>query len=389
MKTNETKTYPQIKCPVVDICGGCQIQHLPYETQISQKETQVINLLKDFGKVSPLIPMDDPYYYRNKIHATFQSDRRGKIISGIYQAGTHNVVPVDSCLLHDQRADKIIVSIREMLRSFKMRPYDEDTKRGLLRHVLIRTGFKSNQIMVVLVLGSQVFPSRKNFVKALIKKHPEINTVVMNVNTKKTSMVLGEREQVLYGRGFIEDTLCDQVFRISPKSFYQVNPVQTEVLYNKALELADFSGDETIIDAYCGIGTIGLIASKHVKKVIGVELNKDAFKDAINNAKRNNIDNVFFHNDDAGDFMLKMADKKQGVDAVIMDPPRSGSSPAFLSSLVTMKPAKVVYISCNPVTLKRDLDVLVNKGYQVEEMVPVDMFPGTHHVETICLLTKK
>lgn len=389
MKTNETKTYPQIKCPVVDICGGCQIQHLPYETQISQKETQVINLLKDFGKVSPLIPMDDPYYYRNKIHATFQSDRRGKIISGIYQAGTHNVVPVDSCLLHDQRADKIIVSIREMLRSFKMRPYDEDTKRGLLRHVLIRTGFKSNQIMVVLVLGSQVFPSRKNFVKALIKKHPEINTVVMNVNTKKTSMVLGEREQVLYGRGFIEDTLCDQVFRISPKSFYQVNPVQTEVLYNKALELADFSGDETIIDAYCGIGTIGLIASKHVKKVIGVELNKDAFKDAINNAKRNNIDNVFFHNDDAGDFMLKMADKKQGVDAVIMDPPRSGSSPAFLSSLVTMKPAKVVYISCNPVTLKRDLDVLVNKGYQVEEMVPVDMFPGTHHVETICLLTRK
>lgn len=389
MKTNETKTYPQIKCPVVDICGGCQIQHLPYETQISQKETQVINLLKDFGKVSPLIPMDDPYYYRNKIHATFQSDRRGKIISGIYQAGTHNVVPVDSCLLHDQRADKIIVSIREMLRSFKMRPYDEDTKRGLLRHVLIRTGFKSNQIMVVLVLGSQVFPSRKNFVKALIKKHPEINTVVMNVNTKKTSMVLGEREQVLYGRGFIEDTLCDQVFRISPKSFYQVNPVQTEVLYNKALELADFSGDETIIDAYCGIGTIGLIASKHVKKVIGVELNKDAFKDAINNAKRNNIDNVFFHNDDAGDFMLKMADKKQGVDAVIMDPPRNGSSPAFLSSLVTMKPEKVVYISCNPVTLKRDLDVLVNKGYQVEEMVPVDMFPGTHHVETVCLLTRK
>ena len=389
MKTNETKTYPQIKCPVVDICGGCQIQHLPYEAQISQKETQVVNLLKGFGKVSPLIPMDDPYYYRNKIHATFQSDRRGKIISGIYQAGTHNVVPVDSCLLHDQRADKIIVSIRQMLRSFKMRPYDEDTKSGLLRHVLIRTGFKSNQIMVVLVLGSQVFPSRKNFVKALIKKHPEINTVVMNVNTKKTSMVLGEREQVLYGRGFIEDTLCDQVFRISPKSFYQVNPVQTDVLYNKALELANFNGDETIIDAYCGIGTIGLIASKRVKKVIGVELNKDAFKDAINNAKRNNIDNVFFHNDDAGDFMLKMAEKKQVVDAVIMDPPRSGSSPDFLSSLVTMKPEKVIYISCNPVTLKRDLEVLVNKGYQVEEMVPVDMFPGTHHVETVVLITRK
>lgn len=386
--SKELKIYKQLKCPVVDICGGCQIQKLPYQNQIEQKQRQVDQLLSEFGKVEELIPMDDPYYYRNKIHASFQMDRRGKIISGIYQAGTHDVVPTDSCLLHDQRADRIVVSIRELLKKFKMRPYNEDTKQGLLRHVLIRTGFKSNQIMVVLVLGTQTFPSRKNFVKKLIEKHPEINTVVMNVNTRKTSMVLGEREQVLYGRGFIEDTLCDLVFRISPKSFYQVNPVQTEILYNKALDLADFKGHETIIDAYCGIGTIGLIASNRVKEVIGVELNRDAFRDAINNAKRNDIKNVFFHNADAGDFMIDLARKKQHVDTVIMDPPRAGSTEAFIQSVATLAPNQVIYISCNPTTLQRDLRSFTKKGYEAKRIIPVDMFPGTHHVETVVLMSR-
>lgn len=386
MQSNQT--YRQLKCPVVDICGGCQIQHLPYEKQLDQKQKQVIQLLKPFGRVEPIIPMKDPYYYRNKIHATFQTDRHNRIISGIYQSGTHKVVPIDSCLLHDQRADKIIVSIRELLKSFKMRPYNEDTRQGLLRHVLIRTGFESGQIMVVLVLGTHVFPSRKNFVKALLEKHPEITTVVMNVNNKKTSMVLGDRETVLYGKGFIQDTLCGLKFRISPKSFYQVNPVQTDILYNKALDLANFKGNETIIDAYCGIGTIGLIASKRVKKVIGVELNNDAFKDAINNAKRNDIKNVFFHNADAGEFMIKSAKRKQFVDTVIMDPPRAGSSDDFIRALAFMKPKKIVYISCNPVTLKRDLEKLTRKGYEVKNMIPVDMFPGTHHVEAVALLSR-
>lgn len=389
MQNEQNKTFEPLSCPVVKECGGCQIQHISYQKQIEMKQKQVHKLLNKFCKVEDIIAMDYPYYYRNKVHATFDTDRKGKVISGIYQAGTHKVIPVDSCLLHDQRADKIIVSIREMLRSFKIRTYDEDTRNGLLRHVMIRTGYKSNQIMVVLVLASHVFPSRKNFIKALMKKHPEITTVVLNVNNKKTSMVLGQREHVLYGKGFIQDTLCGKVFRLSPKSFYQVNPVQTEVLYNKALEMAGFQGNETIIDAYCGIGTIGLIASDHVKKVIGVELNRDAVKDAINNAKQNNVKNVYFHNQDAGDFMMKMAREKQSVDAVLMDPPRAGSTEAFLRALTSINPKKVVYISCNPVTLKRDLDYLVKKGYVVKRLVPVDMFPGTEHVETVALLELK
>lgn len=388
MQTEKNMTFERLTCPVVKICGGCQIQQLSYQEQTQIKQKQVETLLGGFCKVEDIIAMDYPYYYRNKIHATFDTDRSGHAISGIYQAGTHKVVSVDSCLLHDQRADKIIVSIRGMLRSFKIRTYNEDTKQGLLRHVLIRTGHKSGQIMVVLVLGSHVFPSRKNFIKALMKKHPEITTVVLNVNTRKTSMVLGEREQVLYGKGFIEDTLCKKVFRISPKSFYQVNPVQTEILYNKAIDLASFTGSETIIDAYCGVGTIGLIASDHVKKVIGVELNRDAVKDAINNAKRNNIKNVYFHNQDASEFMMKMAREKQTVDAVLLDPPRAGSTEEFLKAMTSMKPKKIVYISCNPVTLERDLKYLVKTGYAVKRAIPVDMFPGTHHVEVVTLLTK-
>ncbi|SEN50032.1 23S rRNA (uracil1939-C5)-methyltransferase [Amphibacillus marinus] len=389
MQKHVKPALPKIDCPVVDRCGGCQIQQLSYDQQLAKKQTEVNKLLSKFAKVEPIIGMTNPYYYRNKIHTTFAMNRKGQVISGKYQAGSHHVVPIDSCLIEDQRADEIVVSIRQMLRSFKIKPYHEDSRSGLLRHVLVRTGFQSGQIMVVLVLGSPVFPSRKNFIKALLEQHPEITTVVLNVNNKKTSMVLGDREQVLYGKGFIEDTLCGKSFRLSPKSFYQVNPVQTEVLYSKALDLAEFTGRETIIDAYCGIGTIGLIASDRVKQVIGVELNQAAVKDAINNAKRNQVKNVFFHQADAGDFMLQIARKKQRVDAVLMDPPRSGSTEKFIQALATMKPKQVVYISCNPVTLARDLASLARKGYQAKRIIPVDMFPGTNHVETIVSLVRK
>lgn len=376
-------------CPVINKCGGCQIQHYSYEKQLEEKQRQVNNLISKYCKVENIIGMKDPYYYRNKVHAVFDTDKKGNVISGVYEAGSHRVVPVDSCLIEDQRADNIIVTIRKMLKSFKIRTYDEDSKIGLLRHVLIRTGHKSGEIMVVLVLASHIFPSKNNFIKALLKAHPEITTIVMNVNNKKTSMVLGEREQVLYGKGFIEDTLCEKVFRISPKSFYQVNPVQTEILYGKAIELADLKGNEIIMDAYCGIGTIGIIASDHVKKVIGVELNRDAVKDAITNAKSNKVKNIFFYNMDAGDFMNQMANEKQTADVVFLDPPRSGSTEQFLDAMISIKPKKVVYISCNPETLERDLAYLVKRGYEAKIAIPVDMFPGTMHVETVCLITKK
>lgn len=389
MQTDNNNSIERLTCPVINKCGGCQLQHYSYEKQLEEKQKQVNILLDKFCKVENIIGMDNPYYYRNKIHAAFSTDIKGKVISGIYEAGSHKIVPLDSCLIEDQRADNIIVSIREMLKSFKIRTYNEDTGVGLLRHVLIRTGHKSGEIMVVLVLGSHIFPSKNNFVKALLKIHPEITTIVMNVNNKKTSMVLGDREQVIYGKGYIEDTLCGKIFRISPKSFYQINAVQTEVLYGKAIELAELKGNETIIDAYCGIGTIGLIASNHVKKVIGVELNKDAVKDAITNAKRNNIKNVYFYNQDAGEFMNQMAHEKQSADVVFLDPPRSGSTEQFLNSMITLNPKKIIYISCNPVTLERDLSYLVKRGYEAKTAIPVDMFPGTEHVESVVLITKK
>lgn len=373
-------------CPVYKKCGGCQFQGMPYEEQLKKKKKTVSKLLKSYGEVKPIIGMKDPYFYRNKVHAVFGRDRRGNVISGTYEAKTHRIVNIEECMIEDKKSGEIIRTIRGLLKSFKIRTYDEDTGYGLLRHVLVRRGFASGEIMVVLVLASPILPSKNNFVKALRKEHPEITTIVLNVNDKKTSMVLGERDIVLYGKGYIEDTLCGCVFRISPQSFYQVNPVQTEVLYGKAIEYAGLTGKEKIIDAYCGIGTIGLIAAKKAKEVISVELNGDAIKDARINAKRNNINNVQFYNADAGKFMISMAEKGEKADVVFMDPPRAGSDEAFLSSVVKLNPKKVVYVSCNPETLARDLGYLTKHGYKVREMQPVDMFCFTEHVETVCCL---
>ena len=377
------------KCPLYKKCGGCQLQNLSYAEQLGFKQRKTERLLGEFGRVEPIIGMDEPYHYRNKVQAAFATARNGKIISGVYQSGTHSIVCVDSCLTEDRKADEIIVSVRNMLRSFKIQPYDERSGSGTLRHVLVKRGFKTNQIMVVLVTAGPIFPAKNNFVKALRKEHPDITTIVHNINPYQTSLVLGERENVLYGTGKIEDELCGLTFRISPRSFYQINPVQTEVLYNTAMEYADMSGREKVIDAYCGIGTIGLVASKRAGEVIGVELNRDAVHDAISNAKRNGIKNVRFFCDDAGEFMLGMARDGEKADIVFMDPPRAGSDECFLSSLVTLAPKKIVYISCNPETQQRDLRLLTKRGYKVEKIQPVDMFPHTNHVETVVLLSHK
>ena len=376
------------KCPLYKKCGGCQLQNLSYAEQLCFKQRKTERLLGEFGRVEPIIGMDEPYHYRNKVQAAFATARNGKIISGVYQSGTHSIVCVDSCLTEDRKADEIIVSVRNMLRSFKIQPYDERSGSGTLRHVLVKRGFKTNQIMVVLVTAGPIFPAKNNFVKALRKEHPDITTIVHNINPYQTSLVLGERENVLYGTGKIEDELCGLTFRISPRSFYQINPVQTEVLYNTAMEYADMSGREKVIDAYCGIGTIGLVASKRAGEVIGVELNRDAVHDAISNAKRNGIKNVRFFCDDAGEFMLGMAQDGEKADIVFMDPPRAGSDECFLSSLVTLAPKKIVYISCNPETQQRDLRFLTKRGYKVEKIQPVDMFPHTNHVETVVLLSQ-
>lgn len=376
------------ECPYFYQCGGCQLQHMSYEGQSEFKLNSVVKLMKKYHRVNDILTMKEPYFYRNKVHSTLAYNKNREIISGIYEENSHKVTPIDQCMIQDKRADEIIKSIKQIMKTFKMKPYDEDSEQGFLRHILVKTGFTSNQVMVVLIVSSQVFPGKNNFIETLLKKHPEITTIVMNVNNRKTSVVLGSMEKVLYGKGYIEDTLCGCVFQISPKSFYQINPVQTEVLYSKAIGMANLNKDSVVVDAYCGIGTIGIIASKKAKQVIGVELNKDAVKDAIKNARRNKIDNVTFYNADAGEFMVGMALEKQRVDTVFMDPPRSGSDEKFLSSLVKLKPKNVVYVSCNPVTQERDLKYLVKNGYEVKEIQPVDMFPWTEHVETVVRMSR-
>ncbi len=373
-------------CPIAKKCGGCQWIHREYTEQLQTKAVRVRKLLEPFCRPEPIIGMEQPFHYRNKVHAVFGEDKKHNIVSGIYEENSHRIVPTDSCLIEDQKADEIIVSIRGLLKSFKIRPYNEDTGYGLLRHVLIRTGRTTGQIMVVLVLSSPILPSKNNFVKALLKLHPEITTIVLNINDRSTSMVLGDRAQIIYGKGYIEDELCGKTFRISPKSFYQVNPVQTEKLYGKAMEYAGLTGRETVVDAYCGTGTIGMIASEKAGHVIGVEMNADAVRDALANARRNSISNIQFYQNDAGRLLLEMAEQKAHVDVLLMDPPRSGSDENFLNAAIQIKPQRIVYISCNPETLARDLKYLTKRGYQVQKGVAVDMFPFTEHVECVVRL---
>ena len=304
-------------CPHAKKCGGCQLLNLSYEEQLRHKQVKVIRLLGRFCHIEEIIGMENPYNYRNKAQYAFGRGRNGQTISGVYQSSTHKIVDIEKCMLTDPKADEIANTVKKLLKSFKMKPYDENTRQGFLRHVLVKTAFKSGEVMVVLVTATLQFPSKRSFINALVGRHPEITTIVQNVNNKFTSMILGDREEVLFGNGYIEDVLCGNRFRISPKSFYQVNPQQTEYLYEKSIQCARLTGKEKVIDAYCGTGTIGIIASKHAKEVLGVELNKDAIRDAITNAKRNDIKNIRFVNDDAGKYMVSLAEKKENIDVVL------------------------------------------------------------------------
>ncbi len=377
-------------CPLRKKCGGCQLQHLSYAEQLQYKQNREEYLLGRFCKPEPILGMKNPTHYRNKVQAAFAYDaRHRKLISGVYQSGSHRIVPVNNCMIEDTVADKMITDIRALMQDFKFMAYDEDSGRGFIRHVLVKRGFTTNQIMVVIVSGTPIFPAKNNFLKALLKQHPEITTVIHNVNPYHTNLVLGKQETVLYGKGYIEDELLGCTFRISAKSFYQINPAQTEVLYRTAIEYAGLTGAETFFDAYCGTGTIGLIAATMgAGKVIGVELNKDAVKDAKYNARRNQIQNAAFYAGDATRFITEMAQAGESVDVVMMDPPRAGSTEAFLTACAKLAPKRLVYISCNPETLARDLRVLTKKGFRVQKIQPVDMFPFTAHIETVVLLSR-
>ena len=379
----------QPKCKVCTACGGCQYQQISYKTQLEFKTKRVKEALHRIGGVKCSIPlcigMDDPYYYRNKIQMPYSKDRRGNVVYGFFKENSHEIIPVKECMIEDKRASSILWDIKELLKKMNIPIYQEDNGKGILRYVLIRTSYHYDELMVVLVTSMMNFPGKRNFVEALTKLHPEITTVVENVNKRHTNVILGVEEKVLYGPGFIKDKILDLDFEISPSSFFQVNPVQVEILYKKALKLIDFNKKLVVLDAYAGVGTIGLIAARNAKKVISVEINKDAHRNAKENAKRNNVKNIEFYQDDASRFI----DNYDGeLDVVIMDPPRKGSDEVFLSSLIRRGIKQIVYISCDPETLARDIKYL-STHYMVDYVQPVDMFPMTSHVETICALSFK
>lgn len=389
-KVSPGRTQP--RCKICSACGGCAFQQYDYAYQLEYKTKKVQEQFKKIAKMDvnplPCIGMDNPYFYRNKIQMPFGKDNRGNLYCGFYKENTHVIVPVDTCYIEDERAKAILDAIKKLGKSFKIEPYQEDEGRGFLRHVLIRTSKHKEQVMVVLVTYKDNFPSRSNFVKALIKECPFITTVIQNVNSRHTNVILGEFERVLYGPGVIEDILCGISFKISAKSFYQVNPIMTETLYQKAIEAAKLTKDDIVFDAYSGIGTIGMCAAKSCKQVIAVEIVKEAVIDSRRNAKFNHVDNISFYCEDASSFMVNMANKKQTVDVLFMDPPRKGSDQRCLDAVCKLAPKRIVYVSCDPSTLARDVAYL-SKKYVLESIQPVDMFPHTMHVETVVLLQLK
>ena len=466
-------------CSVDVQCGGCEAIALPYEQQLLLKNALVADLFEGVGgdfELRPILGMQDPFRYRNKIISPFApgkkieqpkaaagadkgDDQKKKrrqrgltceILTGMYEQGTHKLVPTTSCLIENEVGQQVVSAIKAIMQRHAIEPYNEDTGEGFMRHVVVRVGHESGEVLVTIVTNEEKFPAGKSFAKELIERVPQVTTVVQNVNMRQTNVILGEQETVLYGPGFILDTLCGLSFRISSTSFYQVNATQTEVLYNTAVELAGLTGAQTVIDAYCGTGTIGLVAAtRGAQRVIGIESNAAAVRDAWENARHNGVENATFIAADATQFMREFAQKdtdefvnevranaaaelgEEAEDAVarvagfdgaapetdrkadaapvvdfnapvaaanetagqelvlLMDPPRAGSTPEFLHAAADLAPERIVYVSCNPETQVRDIELLQKRGYELQIVQPVDMFPHTAHAETVALLVRK
>ena len=372
-------------CPVSKKCGGCAYIDVPYEEQLKMKREEMRKIFRTKA-VEPVLGMKDPYHYRHKIYASFARDKKtNRIYAGMYEENSHRKVPSEMCLIQHTLANEILTTICKLAESMRIEIYDEDSGRGTLRHAYIRISKATNDVLLDIVIGSKGLPSSKNFVNALVKKFPQIKTIILNFNRAHTSMILGKDERVLYGLGYITDRIGGLEFRISSKSFYQVNPEQTEVLYRTALSLAKIKDTDVVLDACCGIGTISLLAAQSAKHVIGVEINPQAIRDAKNNAKHNKLLNTEFYAADATEFIQRMNIKP---DVVILDPPRSGMTLPFMHKLAQLSPDRVVYISCNPYTQVTDIEPLKKAGYKIKKIVPVDLFGFTPHVETIVLLSK-
>jgi len=379
----------QPKCPVSTSCGGCTFQNATYEYELRYKKHKIEEDLKRIGhleniKVNDVLGMDNPEHYRNKIQVPFGRENK-RVVYGFYKSNTHKIIPIKECNIEDKKASPILKNIATLMEEYHVDPYNEDYRTGIIRHVLIRTSLSTSEIMVVFVSNVDTFPGRNNFIKELVKRSPEISTIIFNVNKRDTNVILGESEKVLYGKGFITDEILGLKFNISSKSFFQVNPIQVQKLYGEALRLANITKNDTVLDAYAGVCTIGLLAAKHAKQVTSVELVKSAVINGRNNAKLNNIENIDIIEDDCTLYINKKLPK---FDVVIMDPPRKGSTPEFLNALLKIKPSRIIYISCEPSTLARDLEYL-KQDYDINTVQPVDMFPRSFHCETVVNLIFK
>ena len=380
-------------CATYKRCGGCNLRHIDYEETLNMKQRVVQNLvnksLKNKIEVKPTWGMGNPYYYRNKLQFPVGKDKDGNAIVGVFANRTHEIVQLEECMIQERQATQISKDVVNLINKYKVSVYDEKNQTGLIRHIVIKTGFRSRKVMVILVINGEELPFQNEILKELTEKYNEIASVVLNVNNKNTNVILGEKNINVLGNGYIEDFLGEYSFKISPLSFYQVNPVQAEALYNIAIENTEISKQDIVFDLYCGIGTITLFASKYAKKVYGVEIVEQAIKDAKENAKMNNVENVEFIAGDTEQILTDLIDNKKIIpDVVIVDPPRRGLDNTTINNILKIKPKKVTYISCNPATLTRDLSLLEDL-YEIKMIQPVDMFPFTSHVETIAILKIK
>lgn len=382
------------KCPVYRQCGGCQIQALDYQEQLKFKERKVRGNLERIGgfkdiPMEPIMGMEEPYHYRNKAQFPIGTDKNGEIITGFYAGRTHDIIPNTRCYLGVDVNEEILNIVLNFMKTYHISAYDESTGKGLVRHVLIRTGFTSKEIMVCLVINGKKLPHSEKLVEELVKIQG-MTSITLNVNTKKTNVILGDEIILLWGETYIKDNIGDIVYQISPLSFYQVNPVQTRKLYETALEYADLKGEETVWDLYCGIGTISLFLAQKAKQVYGVEIVPQAIEDAKRNASLNKIENAEFYVGKAEEVLPELYDK-EGIyaDVIVVDPPRKGCDEKCLETIVKMAPKRVVYVSCDSATLARDLRYLCERGYEVRRVRACDMFPMTGHCEAVCLLSKK
>lgn len=380
-------------CPIYGDCGGCQLQHLSYERQLQAKEKQVRDVLQRIGKledvqVHPVLGMEDPWRYRNKSQIPFGA-RNGRLIGGFFRPRTHEIIEMESCIIQAEKNDEVYQKAREICEKYGIKPYDEKSHTGILRHLMVRYGRETGETMIVLVTRTKDIPYRKKIVQELVSSIDGVTSIVQNINPERTNVILGDETRVLWGKEAIRDRIGEVEFEISARSFYQVNPIQTKVLYDKAVEYAGLTGSETVMDAYCGIGTISLFLARHAKKVYGVEIVEEAIEDAKYNAKINGIENVEFAVGKAEEVIPRWYEEGIEADVLVVDPPRKGCDPALLETIIKMKPKKVVYVSCNPATLARDLRILEDGNYKTIEVQPVDMFPQTVHVETVCLMSRK